>query len=146
MLYFAIGAGLDLLVNLYMPSKQTYRYQVDEKLRLIRRRFEPFLLADDGSNDGLLIGELDVLLSQALALVYYRDRHHQLFQQTNNHVHYFEMRQAQGRLLRQMAELANCLDEQSAEGGILAQLFSETASRSVRLTQDRHSCRTLTNF
>lgn len=129
---FAIGTGLGLLVNLYMPSKQalvrTYRQAVEEKLRAIMRRFEHFLLSGDGSNEGLLIGELDQLVAQALTLVY-RERHNQLFQQTNYDVHYFEMRQAQGRLLRQMAELVNCLNEQSAEGVILAQLFSETAQQ-----------------
>lgn len=129
---FAIGAGLALAVNLYMPSKQDmidqYHQLIEDKLRDIMRRFEVFLLTGDGTNEGLLIAELDNLLTQALELVY-RDRHNQVFHQTNYQVHYVEMRRAQLQVLRRMAEQIRGLTGQSAESVILAQLFAETAQQ-----------------
>lgn len=123
---FAIGVSLALLVNLYMPSKdraiQEWHERVEDQLRLIMHRFEALLLAGDGSNQALLIGQLDQMLDQALALVY-RERHNQLFHQTNYHVHYFDMRKAQTKILRRMAESLNQISQQSEESYILAQLF-----------------------
>lgn len=127
---FAIGAGLALLVNLYMPSKEkkisAYHQQVEDKLREIMLRFEELLVSGDGTNQAKLITELDALLEKALATVYL-DKDNQVFNRTNYHVHYFEMRQAQNNILRNMARLMNQLDSQSPEGVLLAQLFAETA-------------------
>lgn len=129
LLYF-IGAGLALLVNSYMPSKEkvieAYHQQVEDKLREIMLKFETLLVAGDGSNQGQLINELDDLLNKALETVYL-DKDNRVFQRTNYHVHYFEMRQAQNTILRNMARLMNQLDRQSPEGILLAQLFAETA-------------------
>lgn len=129
---FAIGTGFALLVNLYMPSQEMainhYRELVEEKLRLIMRRFEQFLLSGNGANDGQLIAALNQLLDEALQLVY-RERHNQIFHQTNYQVHYFEMRRAQTAILERMARLMTGLNEASAESIILAQLFSETAQQ-----------------
>lgn len=129
---FGLGAGLALLVNLYMPSKtkqiESYHQLVEDQLRAILYRFQDFLLSGNGTNKGLLIDQLDQVLALALELVY-RDRHNQLFNQTNYQVHYFEMRRAQLQVLRRMAVLINDLHQQSAESLILAQLFSETAQQ-----------------
>lgn len=129
---FLIGTGLGLLVNLYMPSRHAlimqYYLLIEDKLRAIMMRFETFLLTGDGSNEGKLIAELDALLTEALDLVY-RDRHNQLFHQTNYQVHYVEMRRAQLQVLRRMAEQVNSLSSQSAESVLLAQLFTETAEQ-----------------
>lgn len=129
---FLIGTGLGLLVNLYMPSKvraiAQQRQQVEEQLRVIMRRFETFLLSGNGSNEGLLVVELEDSLATALNLVY-QERHNQIFHQTNYDVHYFEMRRTQAAILKRMAKLINGLKESSPESVILAQLFSETAQQ-----------------
>lgn len=129
-LLYVIGAGLALLVNSYMPSKdkqiEAYQYQVEDKLREIMLKFETLLVAGDGSNQAKLINELDDLLEKALITVYL-EKDNQVFQRTNYHVHYFEMRQAQNNILRNMARLMNQLDRQSPESVLLAQLFAETA-------------------
>lgn len=127
---FGLGAGLALLVNLYMPSTvkqiEAYHQLVEDKLRAILLRFRDFLLSGDGTNEGLMIDQLEGDLQAALDLVY-RDRHNQLFRQTNYQVHYFEMRLAQLQVLRRMAVLINDLSQQSEESVLLAQLFAETA-------------------
>lgn len=129
---FLIGAGLALVVNTYMPSKndliEGYHQQVEEKLKEIMLKFEVLLVAGDGSNQAVLINELDKLLNKALKTVYL-DQDNQLFQRTTYHVHYFEMRQAQNKILRNMARLMNQLDRQSPESIILAQLFAEVADQ-----------------
>lgn len=129
---FLLGAGLALLINLYMPSKSrqigTYHQLVEERLKAILLRFRDLLLSGDGKNEGTMIEHLEAELQKALALVY-RERHNQLFYQTNYQVHYFEMRIAQLQVLRRMAVLINDLRQQSPESVLLAQLFSETAQQ-----------------
>lgn len=132
---FLIGAGLALVCNLYMPSEEkriaSYHDQVEDLLKQILLRFESFLLNGDGRNEALLINQLDDLLHEALEVVY-RDRHNQVFNKTNYQVHYFEMRSAQNKILRQMAKNINhCLLE-SRESIILASLFERTAQQLSR--------------
>ena len=132
---FLIGAGLALLVNLYMPSQekkiQAYHDQAEDLLKQILLRFEAFLLNGDGRNEAELITQLDKTLDKALKVVYL-DRHNQLFQQTNYQVHYFEMRAAQNKILRTMAGNINkCLLE-GRENVILSSLFERAAQQLSR--------------
>lgn len=129
---FVLGAGVALLANSYMPSKQeainSYHQLVEDKLKAILMRFNSFLLEGDGTNEGRLITELDHDLAAALKLVYH-ERHNQLFRQTNYQVHYFEMRQNQNKILRQMARNINNCHLESQESIILAHLFRQTADQ-----------------
>ena len=132
---FLIGAGIALLFNLYMPSQEKkierYHLQVEELLKQILLRFESFLLDGDGRNDAALINQLDDLLQEALAVVYL-DRHNQVFHQTNYQVHYFEMRLAQNKILRDMAKNMNHCHLEARESTILASLFERTAQQLSR--------------
>ena len=132
MAVFLIGTGFALLANLYMASNQqdidNYHIQVEEQLKKILLRFEYFLKAGDGRNDAALIKELDKVLQQALQLVYLDHSNH-LFHQTNYHIHYFEMRQAQNRILQDMASNINNCHLAASESLILARLFSQTAKQ-----------------
>lgn len=129
---FLIGAGVALVLNLYMPSKQkeidAYHIKVEEQLKAILLRFHEFLLKGDGTNEGVLIDELDEVLSQAQNLVYL-DHNNHLFHQTDYQVHYFDMRMDQSKLLRQMAINVNSCHLESRESVILAHLFHETAQQ-----------------
>ena len=132
MAVFLIGTGFALLANLYMASNQqdidNYHIQVEEQLKKILLRFEYFLKAGDGRNDAALIKELDTILQEALELVYLDHSNH-LFHQTNYHIHYFEMRQAQNRILEDMAGNINNCQLAASESLILARLFSKTAQQ-----------------
>ncbi len=132
---FLIGAGLALVLNLYMPSQEkqiaAYHNQVEDLLKQILLRFESFLLQADGRNDATLIHQLEQVLKEALEVVYL-DRHNQVFNQTNYQVHYFEMRAAQNKILLDMAKSINkCLLE-GRESVILASLFERTAQQLSR--------------
>lgn len=132
---FCIGAGLALLFNLYMPSQEkkitTYHEEVKDLLKQILLRFESFLLNGDGRNEATLIKQLDQVLQEALAVVYL-DRHNQVFNQTNYQVHYFEMRMAQNKILRSMAQNINRCQLEGRESIILASLFERTAQQLSR--------------
>ncbi|ORO85457.1 aromatic acid exporter family protein [Streptococcus oralis] len=134
-LLFLIGTSFALLVNLYMPSRekaiQNYHLQVEEKLKDILLRFKYYLSRGDGRNRAQLVDELDELLDEALKLVYLDHSDH-LFHQTDYHIHYFEMRQRQSRILRNMAQQINTCHLAASESLILAQLFSKIA---VQLSQ-----------
>ncbi|MCY7147890.1 aromatic acid exporter family protein [Streptococcus gordonii] len=129
---FLIGTGFALLANLYMPSRQeeinSYHEQVEEQLKKILLRFEYFLKSGDGRNEATLIKELDTTLEQALQLVYLDHSNH-LFHQTNYHIHYFEMRRAQNRILLDMASNINTCRLAASESFILAKLFLKTAKQ-----------------
>lgn len=132
---FLIGTGLALLFNFYMPSQeakiQVYHEEVKGLLKQILLRFEAFLLDGDGRNEATLVNQLDNLLKDALKVVYL-DRHNQVFNQTNYEVHYFEMRQAQNKILRNMAKNINSCQLESRESIILANLFERTAQQLSR--------------
>ena len=134
-LLFLIGTSFALLVNLYMPSREkaihSYHLQVEEKLKDILLRFKYYLSRGDGRNQAQLVDELDNLLDEALKLVYLDHSDH-LFHQTDYHIHYFEMRQRQSRILRNMAQQINTCHLAASESLILAQLFSKIA---VQLSQ-----------
>lgn len=104
-LLFAIGTGFALLVNLYMPSRE-----------------------EEIQHYHTLVEELDTLLKEALRLVYLDHSDH-LFHQTDYHIHYFEMRQRQSRILRNMAQQINTCHLAASESLILAQLFSKIAGQ-----------------
>ena len=131
-LLFAIGTGFALLVNLYMPSREEeishYYTLVEEKLKNILLRFNYYLSRGDGRNKAQLVDELDNLLEEALRLVYLDHSNH-LFHQTDYHIHYFEMRQSQSRILRNMAQQINTCQLAASETLILAQLFSKIAGQ-----------------
>ena len=131
-LLFLIGTSFALLVNLYMPSRekaiQSYHLQVEEKLKDILLRFKYYLSRGDGRNQAQLVDELDSLLEEALKLVYLDHSDH-LFHQTDYHIHYFEMRQRQSRILRNMAQQINTCHLAASESLILAQLFSKIAAQ-----------------
>ena len=129
---FVIGALVAMAFNLYMPSRSAeikrLHIEAEDLLRDILLRFRDFLISGDGSNQGILIQELDGTLIQARKLVY-QERHNQVFYQTHQEVHYFDMRLAQKRILSNIAEDMNAFHCQSEEGQMLASLFEKVAGQ-----------------
>ena len=105
-----------------------YHLKVEEKFKHILQRFEYYLGKGDGRNRAQLVEELDQLLEEALKLVYLDHSDH-LFHQTDYHIHYFEMRQRQSRILRNMAQQINICNLAASESLILAQLFAKIADQ-----------------
>jgi len=127
-----IGAQIDeaLYYHTELDEKEIQHYHtlVEEKLRDVLLRLSYYLKRGDGRNQAQLVNELDQLLEDALKLVYLDHSDH-LFHQTDYHIHYFEMRQRQTRILRNMAQQINTCQLAASESLIVAQLFSKTASQ-----------------
>lgn len=135
-LIFLIGTLSALLVILYMPDRQkeleTYHTQVENLLKGILKRFVFFLRQGDGRNDAKLVKELDLELRQALEIAYL-DYSDQLLQKDSYHVDYFEMRQAQNYILKDMAQNINNCQLSLEESHILAELFQHVADQLSQL-------------
>lgn len=135
-LIFLIGTLSALLVILYMPDRQkeleTYHSQVENLLKGILKRFVFFLRQGDGRNDAKLVKELDLELRQALEIAYL-DYSDQLLQKDSYHVDYFEMRQAQNYILKDMAQNINNCQLSLEESHILAELFQHVADQLSQL-------------
>ena len=132
MAIFLIGTVIALLANLYMPGRQEeldhYHVQVEDLLKAILLRFVHFLESGDGRNDATLIKALDQVLEEALTLALLDESDH-LIHRTRYHVHYFEMRQEQNHILKDMAKNINHCHLSAQESLILADLFREVADQ-----------------
>lgn len=133
---FAIGAGLALAFNSYMPSKEdlilAHRARIEEQLRQLLLTIHDSLRQPQASprreKDLAALVALNQELEAALTTVL-AERDNRLFKQTNYDVHYVEMRQVQAQLLEQMmTTLPDCFLE-SEESKVLAGIFYLTASQ-----------------
>ena len=133
---FAIGAGLALAFNSYMPSKEdlilAHRARIEDQLRQLLLTIHDSLRQPQASprreTDLAALAALNQELEADLTTVL-AERDNRLFRQTNYDVHYVEMRQAQAQLLEQMmTTLPDCFLE-SEESKVLAGIFYLTASQ-----------------
>ena len=131
---FAIGAGLALAFNSYMPSKEdlilAHRARIEEQLRQLLLTIHDSLRQPQARRgvDLAALAALNQELEAALTTVL-AERDNRLFKQTNYDVHYVEMRRGQAQLLEQMmTTLPDCFLE-SEESKVLAGIFYLTASQ-----------------
>ena len=131
-LLFAIGTGFALLVNLYMPSREEeihhYHTLVEEKVKRYSPALQILFIQRGWTQPSTVSWRIGHPFGRALRLVYLDHSDH-LFHQTDYHIHYFEMRQRQSRILRNMAQHINTCHLAASESLILAQLFSKIAAQ-----------------
>lgn len=129
-LIFCIGTGFALLFNSYMASNnkaiRDAHLTVENGLKNALFHLEDALLAQEAPLLEDSIIHLENQLSQALILVY-RESDNHIFQETNYEVHYFEMRQKQVEILKQMVKSSQQLDGARRESILLAHLVHVTA-------------------
>lgn len=132
LLIFLIGTLVALLANLYMPDRQEeldhYHTKVESQLKAILQRFVQFLEQGDGRNEATLIKELDWILEEALALAFLDQGDH-LIHKNSYHVSYFEMRQEQNHILKDMAQDINNCQLTADEAQIMAELVQKIADQ-----------------
>lgn len=129
---FLIGTGIALLGNTYM-GKQTeaiknLQLQVERELKELLFAIEDSLLNQFNQDLWEKRDALETILENALKLVY-RDSHNQLFSQTNYQVHYFEMRQRQIRILKDILTSCQKLRGGTRQSILLAHLIHETGQQ-----------------
>ncbi|EGJ26533.1 aromatic acid exporter family protein [Streptococcus porcinus] len=131
-LLFIIGTSTALLGNAYMktPKKEIQQYHViiEKELKDLLFQLESSLLTHFDNRLYHSLEQLEDLLGEALVLVY-RDSHNQVFQQTNYHVHYFEMRRHQLRIVDKMVKSCKKITERNRQSILLAHFIHETAEQ-----------------
>ncbi|UJF16277.1 aromatic acid exporter family protein [Jeotgalibaca sp. MA1X17-3] len=129
-----IGAGIAIIFNLYMPSKETEllhaRDQIEEKMKNILTEFS-LILKEGFANEraALLIKELDYDLKKA-EKVAYTEHNNQLFSREEDYmIHYIHMRQQQVKILSEMSVDLSVCYLPTKQNMILANLFHQTANQ-----------------
>ncbi|WP_373850108.1 aromatic acid exporter family protein [Jeotgalibaca porci] len=126
-----IGAGIAIIVNLYMPSKETIflglMKDADEKLKEILVHISEALLHNGESKESEL-DALDLLLDQASDLVL-TETENRPWKETHYYSNYFEMRRNQNRILRYIHHNISLCTIPIKEGKILSGLLYLTADQ-----------------
>lgn len=126
-----IGAGMALIVNLYMPSQENkiedIRTQVEEQMKVILFQFDHFLqngIEEEISDKDLV--QLNHLLEQGIRLSR-AEAENRFIDQSYYHFRYFEMRKSQARILEQMQWNLKQISIPLQQSRILAGMYYLTA-------------------
>ncbi|MDY4646962.1 MAG: aromatic acid exporter family protein [Aerococcus suis] len=145
-LLLVIGTGVAFLVNLYQPKRldqiENYKEKVEEDMKAILTEFADYLLADDAVYEGSIsLVSLQDHLREAITLVQTEGEN----RLTDNYFYYreyFDMREAQTRLLYEMDESLRELGATSPEYEALAEFLHHTSDKlhekntGIRLQED----------
>lgn len=134
LLLMIIGAGIAILVNLYMPSKETQLTQlkinIEEKMKQILLHFN-FILSEGRTNEEAerLLKEVSKELKKAEKMAY-MEFDNQLFSPDEDYmIQYFDMRRQQVKVLSEMSvDLSLCVLP-TKQNKMLAHLFRQTAKQ-----------------
>lgn len=129
-----IGAGIAILFNWYMPSKENellqLRDKIEEKMKQVLINFA--LLLKEGSSTvkgELLIKELSLDLRTAEKMAYMESNNQLLSQYDDYMIQYIDMRQQQAKILAEMSIDISVCSLPTKQNEILAQLFQQTAAQ-----------------
>ncbi|MCI3921456.1 aromatic acid exporter family protein [Paenibacillus sp. TRM 82003] len=135
----AIGLGIALLVNLYMPGiekkVQRYKEDIDRNMAIVLHEYAKYIKDGYGLWDGREMLTLGDLLEQAkqLAIV---EVENNITRRANSFYRYFESKQQQFQILERMLPMISRLDAQLEQGRRLGE-FLEEVSRSLRSDSPR---------
>ncbi|RDU37290.1 aromatic acid exporter family protein [Neobacillus piezotolerans] len=124
-----IGIGIALLVNSIMPSFkkeiEKYKTKVENKFSVILNEFSAFLKDSKRNWDGKELIEVENLLNQAKSITI-QDVENHLLRKENKDYYYFEMREDQLEILKQMASIVSIVSSSELDikqRGMLANIF-----------------------
>ena len=147
LLLMVVGAGIAILFNLYMPSKENQllqlRDEIEEKMKQVLINFS-LVLREGHSNEKVefLIKELSKDLKNAEKLAYMESNNQLLSQNDDYMIQYFDMRQQQVKILAEMSIDLSVCSLLTKQNKILARLFQQTAEQlhesntAIDLTKD----------
>lgn len=124
-----IGIGIALIINSIMPSFkkeiEQYKKEIENKFSIILYQFSTFLKDSEQEWDGKEIVEVENILNQAKNLTI-QDVENHLLRKENNDYYYFEMREDQLEILKQMVAIVDIVSSSKLEvkqRGMLASIF-----------------------
>lgn len=134
-----IGVGVALLLNLYMPSKESKLLELKENIesnfQMIFRQLAFFVRSGDTTWSGKELVVTDQLLEQARDIAI-QTLENQLLRKQDKHYRYFKMRERQFERIEQMLPLVSSIDLHVKQCHDIADLFDYL---SAHLTDDpRH--------
>lgn len=124
----AIGLGVALLVNLYMPGidkkVQLYKEEIDRNMAVVLSEFAKYIKDGYGLWDGKEMLTLGDLLTQAkqLAIV---EVENNMTRKSNSFYRYFDRKQQQFQILERMLPMISRLDAQLEQGRRLGEFLEE---------------------
>lgn len=129
-----IGAGIAILFNWYMPSKENellqLRDKIEEKMKQVLMNFALVLREGSLNEKGeLLIKELAIDLRNAEKMAYIESNNQLLSEYDDYMIQYIDMRQQQAKILAEMSVDISVCSLPTKQNEILAQLFQQTADQ-----------------
>lgn len=132
-LLMAIGAGVAIMFNLYMPNQEEELEQrlenIEDEMKNVLKSFDASLTEGERPEEMTeTFNRLETKLNQAQRLAL-QEYDNQLFQKSDYYVRYFLMRQEQSTLLQQMSQNLTHIQITTRESKILGGLFYLTADQ-----------------
>ncbi|MGE7601318.1 aromatic acid exporter family protein [Peribacillus sp. NPDC097675] len=126
----AVGVGVALIMNLYMPSveKKLFAYQdeIETNFSAILMAVVRYLRNNDHSWDGKEITKTASLLNEAKSLAF-KDVENHFLREEDLHYHYFKMREKQFEIIERILPLVTNIPLVVKQSGILADFIEDLA-------------------
>ncbi|WP_421379448.1 aromatic acid exporter family protein [Bacillus salacetis] len=125
----AIGIGIALLANLYMPSVESkliaYQEQIEENFHKIFTEIVRYLrTSEDRGWDGHEITEVEKLINEAKTLAF-KDVENHFLRHENLYYLYFKMREKQFDILQRLLPLVTSISLKVEQGKMVADFMEE---------------------
>ena len=126
----AVGVGVALIMNLYMPSVEkklvAYQDRIETNFSAILMAVVRYLRDNDHSWDGKEITKTANLLNEAKSLAF-RDVENHFLREEDLHYHYFKMREKQFEIIERILPLVTNIPLRVKQSGILADFIEDLA-------------------
>lgn len=126
----AVGVGVALIMNLYMPSVEkklvAYQDRIETNFSSILMAVVRYLRDNDHSWDGKEITETANLLNEAKSLAF-KDVENHFLREEDLHYHYFKMREKQFEIIERILPLVTNIPLIVKQSGILADFIEDLA-------------------
>ncbi|MDF9760654.1 uncharacterized membrane protein YgaE (UPF0421/DUF939 family) [Peribacillus simplex] len=126
----AVGIGVALVMNLYMPSVEekllAYQESIETNFSAILMGIVRYLRDNDHTWDGKEITETANLLNQAKSLAF-RDVENHFLREEDLYYHYFKMREKQFEIIERILPLVTNIPLVVKQSGIVADFIEDLA-------------------
>ncbi|UYY97231.1 aromatic acid exporter family protein [Peribacillus frigoritolerans] len=126
----AVGVGVALVMNLYMPSVDdkllAYQESIETNFSAILMGIVRYLRDNDHTWDGKEITETASLLNQAKSLAF-RDVENHFLREEDLYYHYFKMREKQFEIIERILPLVTNIPLVVKQSGIVADFIEDLA-------------------
>ncbi|MEH7157180.1 aromatic acid exporter family protein [Neobacillus drentensis] len=136
----AIGIGVALLINLYMPSVdkklQNYVSKIEENFKIIFSEMVRYLRIGDSNWDGKEITVGARLLDEAITLAL-QDVENHFLRDEDTYFHYFTMREKQFDIIERILPIVTSITHTVTQGHMIAD-FLEELSENIHSRNTAH--------